>query len=255
MKNASVLTGALWGCVCAHTWAADAYPNRSVRFIVPYTPGAINDFVARLTAQKLTDAWGRQVVVDNRPGAAGVIGADLVAKSPPDGYTIYLGGVTTLVVSTYTHKNRPYDDMRDFQPVTTLASAQYVLVLHASVAATTLKEFVAAAKAIFCASLSFPANIIPDNVPVRNVAIGTINSKNFWSIGDIAFSGCVTKMIEYKTTKTIPVNVNARHIPIKNLKRDISSASVYLLTSGLGFNNHSLNNSYIIYILFQSSLL
>src|SRR5688572_14645695 len=69
---------------------AGDYPNRSVRFIVPYTPGAINDFIARLTAQKLTDAWGKQVVVDNRPGAGTQIGTDIVAKSNPDGYTMLL---------------------------------------------------------------------------------------------------------------------------------------------------------------------
>jgi len=85
---------------------------------------------------------------------------------------------------------------------------------------------VAASSAFILASLSFPANIIPDNVPVKNVAIGIINSKNFWSIGEMALRGCVTKMIEYKTTNTIPVNVKARQIPMKKRRRAISWSSV-----------------------------
>ena len=80
--------------------------------------------------------------------------------------------------------------------------------------------------AFIAASLSLPANMMPDSVPVKNVAIGIINSKNFWSIGEIAFNGCVTKMIEYNTTNTIPVKVNAKQIPMKKRKRAISWSSV-----------------------------
>jgi hypothetical protein len=89
----------------------------------------------------------------------------------------------------------------------------------------------AACSAAFCASLSLPANIIPDRVPVKNVAIGTINSKNFWSIGEIALSGCVTKISEYNTTNTIPTKVNDKQTPIKNLRRAINCSSVYIRLS------------------------
>ena len=86
----------------------------------------------------------------------------------------------------------------------------------------------AASSAFALRSLSLPANMIPDRVPVKNVAIGIINSKNFWSIGEIAFNGCVTKIIEYRTTKTIPVNVHAKQIPMKNFRRAINCSSVYI---------------------------
>ena len=84
----------------------------------------------------------------------------------------------------------------------------------------------AAFSAAACESLSPPANIMPDRVPVKNVAIGTISSKNFWSIGEIAFNGCVTKINEYKTTNTIPNTVNDRQMPIKNFRRAINCSSV-----------------------------
>lgn len=146
MKNASVLTGALWGCVCAHTWAADAYPNRSVRFIVPYTPGAINDFVARLTAQKLTDAWGRQVVVDNRPGGGTLIGTDLVAKAAPDGHTLLLAP-TALAINVSLYPKLPYDTLRDFAPVTQIGTGPYLMVCAPQLATKSVKEVIALAKA------------------------------------------------------------------------------------------------------------
>ena len=90
-----------------------------------------------------------------------------------------------------------------------------------------LQPLFAASNAARCASLSPFDNIIPDNVPVKNVAIGIINSKNFWSIGLMALSGCVTNIKEYNTTNTIPVNVNAKQIPIKNFNRAINCSSVY----------------------------
>jgi hypothetical protein len=95
-------------------------------------------------------------------------------------------------------------------------------------AGETVLGLVAACNAIFCASLSPPANIIPDKVPVKNVAIGTINSKNFWSIGEIALSGWVTKIKEYNTTNTIPNKVSDKQIPIKNFSRAINCSSVYI---------------------------
>ena len=87
----------------------------------------------------------------------------------------------------------------------------------------------AASSAFALKSLSLPANIIPDKVPVKNVAIGIINSKNFWSIGLMAFNGCVTKINEYSTTNTMPNNVNDRQMPIKNFSRAISCSSVYIM--------------------------
>ena len=126
--------------------AAGDYPNRSVRFVVPYTPGAINDFIARLVAQKLTDAWGRQVVVDNRAGAGTQIGTDLVAKANPDGYTLLLAP-TAFAVNVSLYSKLPYDSVRDFAAVTQVGSAPFLLVCNAQLPVKNFKELVALAKA------------------------------------------------------------------------------------------------------------
>ncbi len=126
--------------------AATDYPNRSTRFIVPYTPGAINDFVARLVAQKLTDAWGQQVVVDNRPGAGTLIGTELVARANPDGYTLLLVP-TAFAVNVTLYPKLPYDPIRDFTPVTQIGSAPFLLVCGAQLPVKNVKELVALAKA------------------------------------------------------------------------------------------------------------
>ena len=137
-------------CVLASAlaFAADVagFPNRSVRFIVPYTPGAINDFVARLTAQKLTDAWGKQVVVDNRPGGGTLIGTDLVAKSNPDGHTLLLVP-TAFAINVSLYPKLPYDPVRDFATVTQIGSAPYLMVCAPQLPVKTIKELVALAKA------------------------------------------------------------------------------------------------------------
>ena len=125
---------------------AEDYPNRSVRFIVPYTPGAINDFVARLVAQKLGDAWGRQVVVDNRPGGGTQIGTDLVAKANPDGHTLLLAP-TAFAVNVSLYTRLPYDTVRDFTPVTQVGSAPYLLVCTALLPVKSVKDLIALAKA------------------------------------------------------------------------------------------------------------
>ncbi|MGH8620086.1 MAG: tripartite tricarboxylate transporter substrate binding protein [Burkholderiales bacterium] len=122
------------------------YPNRSTRFIVPYTPGAINDFVARLVAQKLTDAWGQQVVVDNRPGAGTLIGTELVARANPDGYTLLLVP-TAFAVNVTLYPKLPYDPIRDFTPVTQIGSAPFLFVCGSQVPVKNVKELVALAKA------------------------------------------------------------------------------------------------------------
>jgi tripartite-type tricarboxylate transporter receptor subunit TctC len=127
-------------------FAQGSYPNRPVRIVVPYPPGGSVDPVARLVAQKLTQLWGQQVVVDNRPGASTIIGTDAVAKAAPDGYTLLLTA-STHVSNPLLFANLPYDSVKDFTPVTPLYLAEFVLVAHPSVKANTLQELVAQAKA------------------------------------------------------------------------------------------------------------
>ena len=127
------------------TVLAQEYPSRPIRMIVPFAAGGGTDFVGRLFAQKLGDAWGQQVVVDNRPGAAGILGSDIAAKSTPDGYTLLIGsGSHNVNPSLYS--KLPYDTRKDFAPVTLIAMVPIVLSAHPSVAARDAKELVALAR-------------------------------------------------------------------------------------------------------------
>lgn len=134
--------------VPASIWAQDAaYPQRPVRLVVPFPPGASpNDIIGRLIARPWTESLGQQVVVDNRAGAGGTIGTELVAKSNPDGYTLLISS-TTLTTSPNLYKSLGYDVGRDLQGITMIAAAPMLLLVHPAVPAKTAKEFLAYAKA------------------------------------------------------------------------------------------------------------
>jgi tripartite-type tricarboxylate transporter receptor subunit TctC len=125
---------------------AQAFPNKSVRLIVPFVAGGATDIVARLVAQKLSAAWGQPVVVENRGGAGGNIGADAVAKSPADGYTILVTSGSIVTVNPHMYAKMPFDAKKDLAPITNLASGPQVLVVHPAVPAKNVKELVALAK-------------------------------------------------------------------------------------------------------------
>jgi len=133
--------------IAALPLGAQDYPRRPVRLIVPFPPGGGNDIVARAVAQELGKSLGQQLVVDNRAGAGGAIGAELAARSPADGYTLFLGGVGSHVVNPSLQAKLSYDPIRDFAPVTLIASAPSVLVVNPSLQATSVAEFTALAKA------------------------------------------------------------------------------------------------------------
>jgi tripartite-type tricarboxylate transporter receptor subunit TctC len=128
------------------TALAQAYPSKPVRMIVPFPPGGATDIVGRLIAQKLTESWGVQVIVDNRAGAGGTIGSDVAAKSPPDGYTILIGTSSTHAVAPSLYSKLPYDPVRDFSPVTLVASATILLAVHPSLPPKTVRDLIALAK-------------------------------------------------------------------------------------------------------------
>lgn len=119
---------------------AQAYPVKTVRVVVPWPPGGSNDIVARLVAQKLSENTGQQFIVDNRGGASGIVGSDLVAKSPADGYTIMIHS-TTHVSNPHLYSKIPYDTMKDFVGISPLARQVGILVVHPSLPATNVKEF------------------------------------------------------------------------------------------------------------------
>ncbi|TMH43535.1 MAG: tripartite tricarboxylate transporter substrate binding protein [Betaproteobacteria bacterium] len=126
---------------------AQPYPVKPIHFIVPFPPGGGNDTVARAIAQQLGPDLGQPVVIDNRPGAGGSVGAELAAKSPPDGYTLFLAGVGSHAVNPNLHARLAYDPVRDFTPITLVATAPSVLVVNPAVPARTVAEFTAYARA------------------------------------------------------------------------------------------------------------
>ena len=125
---------------------AQPYPTKPIRFVVPYPAGGPLDTVARLLGQKVAEGTKQPVIVDNKPGAGGNIGADAVAKSPPDGYTILMGAVATHAINPTLYASIPYDPVKDFIPVTQVASTPNVLVVNPSVPASNVREFIAYAK-------------------------------------------------------------------------------------------------------------
>ncbi len=144
---AGVPLAVLLAALSAATADAQSYPNKPIRFVVPFPAGGIADIMARVIGQKLTDAWNQPVVVENRTGAGGNIGADIVAKSPPDGYTLVMGSIGTHAVNVSLFSKLPYDPIRDFAPVALVIEAEGLLVLHPSVPVKTVKELIALARA------------------------------------------------------------------------------------------------------------
>jgi tripartite-type tricarboxylate transporter receptor subunit TctC len=140
------LTVTLAAPVGASAAATNTYPTRPIRIIVPYAPGGGADTLARAIGQPLSESLGYSVVIDNRGGGGTILGTDLAAKAPPDGYTIIVAASTHAVLSTL-YKTLPFDPIKDFAPIIRVASAPNLLVLHPSIPATSVKELVALAKA------------------------------------------------------------------------------------------------------------
>lgn len=123
-----------------------AYPTKPIRLVVVNPPGSGADIVARIVGRRMSDALRQQIVVDNRPGASGILAADLVAKSLPDGHTLLMGSSSSQTINSSIYKNLPYDSVRDFAPVTMLASTPYLMVAHPSLPARSVSDVIALAK-------------------------------------------------------------------------------------------------------------
>jgi tripartite-type tricarboxylate transporter receptor subunit TctC len=141
-KRASVLLLAL----CGVAWAQAPFPHQGMRIILPFPAGGSTDPVARIIAQKLTEEWGKPVIVDNKPGANTIIGTEALLKAPADGHTLLYTASTHLINSLLV-PNLPYDSFKDFQPIASIVRSDFVLVVHPSVPANNLREFIALAKA------------------------------------------------------------------------------------------------------------
>jgi tripartite-type tricarboxylate transporter receptor subunit TctC len=127
--------------------APGAYPTRPIRFVVPFVPGGPSDVLSRLLGQKLTESWGQTVVIDNRGSAGGIVGFELGAHAPPDGYTLLLANGAGITINPSVYIKLPYDPARDFQPITQITSGAYFMVVPPSLPARTVKEYIALAKA------------------------------------------------------------------------------------------------------------
>lgn len=148
MKKSAILwLGAATMVVMSAGVAAQSWPNRSVRLISPFAPGGGADITSRAVAQKLTAALGQQVIVDNRGGAGGMLGVDLAAKSPPDGYTLVMGTIGPIAINPALLSKMPYDPLKDLAPISQAAVAVNVLVVHPSLPAKSVKELITIAKA------------------------------------------------------------------------------------------------------------
>jgi tripartite-type tricarboxylate transporter receptor subunit TctC len=135
------------GCFTSVLVAAEKYPNRPIQLIIPYTPGGNTDILGRLIAQKLGEAWGARVVVENRPGAGGTIGVNMVAKAKPDGHTLALAAFGNIIVAKSLYKDLPYDPVNDLDPVILVATPPTILTATASLKANNVKELIAYGKA------------------------------------------------------------------------------------------------------------
>src|SRR5690348_11551906 len=138
-RNCIVAVAAVVTAACPSLAAAQAYPAKAVRIVVPFPPGGTSDILARTLAPRLSAEWGQPVVVDNRPGAAGNIAAEHVARSPGDGYTLFITTVGIHAIAPTLYARLPFDAIRDFTPVTNLVMLPSVLTLHPSIPARSVK--------------------------------------------------------------------------------------------------------------------
>jgi tripartite-type tricarboxylate transporter receptor subunit TctC len=150
MRAVILLLAAVAGLTSMHSAAQNAgadYPTKPIRLVVPYPPGGTTDIVARGIGTKLAERFNQQVVIDNRGGASTIIGADAVAKSLPDGYTLLLTTATTMSINPQVNPKLPYDAVKDFAPITSAVNVPFMLAVHPSVAANSMAELIALAKA------------------------------------------------------------------------------------------------------------
>ena len=143
LLGASLLALAVPGAA----WAQAAFPNKPVRIVVPFPPGGSTDLLARRLGEKLSAAFGQPVIVENKPGAGGTTGADLVAKSAPDGYTLLMGVTGSNAIAASLYPRLPYDPLKDFAPVSMVVSAPLVLAVNATSPVKTVSDYIAAARA------------------------------------------------------------------------------------------------------------
>ena len=148
MKNRSAISASIVAlvAVAAHDAAAQSYPTKPIRLVVPFAAGGPNDVIGRVVAQKVSEQIGQAIVVENRPGAGGAVGTAVVKDSPPDGYTILISGTSSLAINPALYKKLPYDPLKDFTAVSLVGTAPSLLVMHPSVPVKTVRDLIALAR-------------------------------------------------------------------------------------------------------------
>ncbi len=141
------MTAMLLATCCTSSVLAQPYPAKPVRIIVPYTPGGATDILGRLLAAKFAESMGQQFIAENRPGAAGLVGAELAARAAPDGYTLWVGQASNLAINQHLMKKIPYDPLTAFTPVSLLAASPNLLVVHPSLPVRSIRDLIVLAKA------------------------------------------------------------------------------------------------------------
>lgn len=180
--------------------AADAYPSRPIRFIIPFPPGGGNDILGRAFAERMGERMGQPWVVDNRGGASTIIAAEIVARAPADGYTLFLGTNTTLAVVPALKEKIPYDPVGDFAPISLMSSSPYLLVVNPGFPAKTVKELVALAKAK------------PGSINYASPGHGTSNHLSFELFKSMA--GIDLTHVPYKGTSLMMTELMGGQVPV-----------------------------------------
>ena len=188
--NTSLATATL--LFAAATASAQSYPVKQIRFVVPFPPGGPADILARTLGQSLAETWAQQVVIDNRAGAGGNIGAEIVAKAPPDGYTMLMGFVGTHAINSSLYRTLPFDAVKDFEPVALVAVVTIILVVHPSVPVKTVKELIALAKAR-PGELSFGS---PGNGTPQHLAGELFNTMTSVKMVHVPYKGAVPALTD-----------------------------------------------------------
>jgi tripartite-type tricarboxylate transporter receptor subunit TctC len=159
-----VAFGALCAAPPAHAETRPNYPDKPIRYVVPFPPGGMTDLISRIVALKISESIGQQVVIDNRSGAGGTVGTELIARAVPDGYTVGLGFLGTFAIGPHIYSRVPYDPRRDFTPVIELAESAYLMAVTPSLPVANVKDLIALAKSRGSINYATPGNGTPGHL-------------------------------------------------------------------------------------------
>src|SRR6266851_6359941 len=210
---AFAMVSALMMATAAAQERPDAFPTRSIKIVVPFPAGGPSDVLARMIGQKMSEDWGQPVVVENRPGANTVLGAQQVAKAAPDGYTLLMAIDSTLTMNQYLYRTPPYDPFNDFAPITLTAKTMLLMIVNAATEVKSVKELIAKAKAQ-------PGKL--------NFGAGTITSKLTGYLFNRA-AGVETVLVPYNGSAEVAQGVLTRSV---DFSLDGTSASLSMIQSG-----------------------